>query len=66
MFAGGNMTNRHQPIEFSGDIAALATTLRLPVDEVIEALDELIERGHLERINGRTWLLKPGDDDCER
>ena len=52
------MSRRHQPIEFSGNIAQLAVTLRLPVDEVI-ALDALIARGHLERIGGTTWLLRP-------
>jgi hypothetical protein len=31
----------------------------MPIDDVIAALDELIARGHLERIGGITWLLRP-------
>jgi hypothetical protein len=53
------MPGRHPPIQFSGDIAALAHTLRMPVDEIIAALDELIRAGHLERLGGTTWLLRP-------
>jgi hypothetical protein len=36
-----------------------ARWLRMPIDDVIAALDELIARGHLERIGGITWLLRP-------
>jgi hypothetical protein len=53
------MPSRHQPIQFSGDVRALAATLRMPIDDVIAALDELIARGHLEQIGGTTWLLQP-------
>jgi hypothetical protein len=47
------------PIEFSGDIPALAHTLGMSVDEITASLDALIARGHLQRIAGSTWLLKP-------
>jgi hypothetical protein len=56
---GQSKMRRHQPIEFSGDIAQLAVTLRIPVDQIIDALDALIRAGHLERLDGNTWLLKP-------
>jgi hypothetical protein len=51
--------SRHKPIEFSGDIAALATTLGLPVSELREAIGSLIERGYLAPIGGGAWRLYP-------
>jgi hypothetical protein len=51
--------NKHPPIQFSGDIAALAHTLAMPIDDVIASLDALIQAGHLERLGGTTWLLRP-------
>jgi hypothetical protein len=61
MFAGVIMPDRsrHQPIQFSGDVKALAHTLSMPVDQIIDALDALIRAGNLERVAGHTWLLKP-------
>jgi hypothetical protein len=53
------MPSRHQPIQFSGDVAALAHTLAMPVGEIIAALDALIQAAHLEQIGGNTWLLRP-------
>lgn len=53
------MPSRHQPIQFSGDIAALAHTLRMPVGEIIAALDALIQAGHLRKISGTKYWLRP-------
>jgi len=38
------MPGRHPPIQFSGDIAALAHTLRMPVDEIIAVADTVLVR----------------------
>jgi DNA-binding IclR family transcriptional regulator len=51
--------SKHPPIEFSGTIPELAVTLGLPVSEIRAAIGALIERGHLERVSGSTWRLKP-------
>jgi DNA-binding IclR family transcriptional regulator len=51
--------SKHRPIEFSGDLAALAVTLAMPLADVTDAIVSLIERGHLERVTGSTWRLKP-------
>jgi hypothetical protein len=50
---------KSRPIEFSGDIAALAITLGLPVSEIKAAITALIDRGHLQHVSGATWRLKP-------
>jgi hypothetical protein len=52
-------STKSKPIQFSGDIAALAVTLRMPVADITGAIDELIESGHLEPIGGGAWRLKP-------
>jgi DNA-binding IclR family transcriptional regulator len=52
-------TKPSRPIEFSGDLAALAHTLGLPTSEIRAAIAGLIERGYLERVTGSTWRLKP-------
>ena len=52
-------TSKHRPIEFSGDIAALAVTLAMPLADVTDAIMGLIRAGHLERVSGATWRLKP-------
>jgi predicted transcriptional regulator of viral defense system len=53
--------SKHRPIEFSGDIAALAFTLGLPASELRAAIGALIERGHLQQISNGTYrmVLKP-------
>jgi hypothetical protein len=51
--------SRHRPIEFSGSIPELAHTLGLAVEDITTAIGALIERGHLERVSGGTWRLKP-------
>jgi hypothetical protein len=55
------MTHTAKPraIEFIGDITALAVTLGMAVDDIAAAIGALIARGHLQRITGRTWRLKP-------
>jgi hypothetical protein len=47
--------------EFGGDIEAWATTLGMPVAEFAASIDELIERGHLEKISHGTYrmVLRP-------
>jgi DNA-binding IclR family transcriptional regulator len=52
-------TSKHPPIEFSGSVAELATTLGLPVSEIVASIAGLIERGNLERVTGNTWRLRP-------
>jgi hypothetical protein len=52
-------TSKHRPIEFSGDIAALAVTLGLRLDEVAGSIAGLIERGYLAPIGGGAWRLFP-------
>jgi DNA-binding IclR family transcriptional regulator len=51
--------SKHRPIEFSGPVEALATTLGLPVSELREAITGLIERGYLAPIGGGAWRLFP-------
>jgi hypothetical protein len=51
--------SRHLPIEFSGSVEALATTLGLPVLEIRAAIGGLIRAGHLERVTGSSWRLRP-------
>jgi hypothetical protein len=51
--------SRHQPIQFSGDVRALATELRMPVGEVEASIDALIRAGHLRKISGTTYWLRP-------
>jgi hypothetical protein len=53
------MTNRHKPIEFSGDLAALAHTLAMPIDEITAAIGDLIAYGHLQRISNGVYRLVP-------
>jgi hypothetical protein len=48
-----------RPIEFSGSIEALAVSLGLPIAEVAASIAGLIRAGHLQRISGSTWRLKP-------
>jgi hypothetical protein len=52
-------TKPSRAIEFSGDLAELAHTLGLRLDEVAGSIAGLIERGHLQRISGSTWRLRP-------
>jgi hypothetical protein len=52
-------TKPSRPIEFSGSIEALAVSLGLPVAEVVASLGALIRAGHLQRVSGNTWRLKP-------
>jgi DNA-binding IclR family transcriptional regulator len=51
--------SRHPPIEFSGTVEALATTLGLPVSELRAAIGALIERGYLAPVGGGAWRLHP-------
>jgi hypothetical protein len=46
-------------IEFSGDITALAVTLGMAVDDIAAAIGALIMSGHLQRVSGNTWRLRP-------
>jgi hypothetical protein len=50
---------KSRPIELSGNIAALATTLGLPVSELRAAIGALIERGYLAPVGGGAWRLFP-------
>jgi hypothetical protein len=52
-------TSKHPPIEFSGSVAELATTLGLPVSELRASIAGLIERGYLAPIGGGVWRLYP-------
>jgi hypothetical protein len=45
--------------EFSGDLAALAVTLGLPIAEITASIAGLIERGNLQRISGGTYRFFP-------
>jgi DNA-binding IclR family transcriptional regulator len=52
-------TKPSRAIEFSGDIAALAVTLGLPVSEIRASIAGLIARGYLSPIGGGAWRLYP-------
>jgi hypothetical protein len=51
--------SKHRPIEFSGTIQELAHTLGMRADEIIASITGLIRAGHLERVSGATWVLRP-------
>jgi hypothetical protein len=53
------MTSKHPPIEFSGTVQELAHTLGMAVEDITDAIMGLIRAGHLERVSGGTWRLKP-------
>jgi hypothetical protein len=51
--------SRHKPIEFSGTVQELAHTLGMAVEDITASIAGLIRAGHLERVTGGTWRLKP-------